>query len=127
MEQHSSAADAGFPATDPTALVRLRRFGGQKLLAEMITLFLAAAPERLAAARAGLAKQDPSAVEHALHALKSSSAQLGAMQMQRLSERGEMLAGSGSLEGASALLDELEAERERVHAWLTAARDEASA
>ena len=117
-------SDAGLPATDRSALDRLRRFGGQKLLAEMITLYLAAAPERLAAARAALGRSDPSGVEQALHALKSSAAQLGAMRMQRLSERGEALAMSGSLDGADALLTELEAEAERVHRWLAHARDE---
>ena len=126
MVSHSSA-DAGFPATDSSALDRLRRFGGQKLLADMITLFLAAAPERIAAARLGLTRHDPNAVEQALHALKSSAAQLGAMRMQRLSEQGELLARAGSLEGAPALLTELEAERERVHLWLSAARDGAGA
>jgi HPt (histidine-containing phosphotransfer) domain-containing protein len=117
-------SDAGLPATDRSALDRLRRFGGQKLLGDMITLFLAAAPERLAAAREALSRRDAPGVEQALHALKSSAAQLGAMRMHRLSERGEALAVAGSLDGADALLAELEAERERVHRWLADARDE---
>jgi two-component system, sensor histidine kinase and response regulator len=117
-------AGAGFPATDPTALDRLRRFGGQKLLREMITLFLAAVPERIAAAREAIGSADAAGAERAFHALKSSAAQLGAMQLQRLCEEGELKARAGSLDAAAALLPALESERDLVHAWLSAARDE---
>ena len=37
---------AELPAVDPEALTRLERFGGAKLLREMIGLFLEIAPER---------------------------------------------------------------------------------
>ena len=80
--------DNNRPTTDDASLERLRRFGGGKLLGEMIALFLLAAPERINAARLGLSAHDVKATEMALHALKSSSAQLGAMKMQRLSEAG---------------------------------------
>ncbi len=109
---------------DPEALERLRRFGGTKLLTDMITLFLEAMPERVATAREGAERGDAPAVEHALHALKSSSAQLGALRMHRLSVEGEQLAKAGTLEGVSKLLDALDEERERVTAWLTSARSE---
>jgi len=109
------------PGTDPEALERLRRFGGAKLLGDMIALFLEAVPQRLAAARRGLTGGDAHAVEHELHALKSSSAQLGALRMHRLSLEGEMLARAGTLDGASEMLDALEAEEPRVRAWLSAA------
>jgi two-component system sensor histidine kinase/response regulator len=115
---------AELPATDPAALDRLKRFGGGKLLGEMIALFLAAAPERIAAARTASTGGDAAAAELALHSLKSSSAQLGAMRMQRLSEEGEHRARGGSLDGLSQLTDELEEELERVREWLTRARDE---
>ncbi len=116
--------NADLPTTDPGALERLHRFGGDKLLAQMIALFLEVAPERIASARAGDAAQDAHAVELALHSLKSSSAQLGAMQMQRLSERGEALARAGSLEGTTALVAELDQEFARVRAWLISAGEE---
>ena len=113
----------GAPATDVSALERLRRFGGGKLLGEMIALFLSAAPERIAAARAASASRDVAAAELALHSLKSSSAQLGAMEMQRLSERGERIAGSGTLEGVDQVVLDLEEEFSRVQAWLITIRD----
>src|SRR5256885_15267287 len=83
--------------TDHDALERLRRLGGAKLRREMIALFLAAVPERLQAARDGIRQGDAAVTERALHSLKSSSGQLGAIKMQQLSERGEQLARTGSL------------------------------
>ena len=110
------------PPTDRGALERLHRFGGAALLSQMIALFLEAAPARIAAARAGSAACDAQAVELALHSLKSSSAQLGAMRMQRLSERGEAHARAGTLDAITAIVEELDEELGRVRAWLTTAR-----
>ena len=106
------------PSTDAASLERLKRFGGGKLLSEMISLFLAAAPERIAAARSGLEAKDANATEMALHSLKSSSAQLGAMKMQRLSEAGERIAHTGSLDGVETIVQDLESEFPRIQQWL---------
>ena len=114
--------DAELPSTDPAALDRLKRFGGVKLLGEMIALFLAAAPERIAAARAGTDAGDAPAAELALHSLKSSSAQLGAMRMQRLSEQGEQLARAGNLSIVGFLVQDLDEEFARVETWLNGVR-----
>ena len=123
MEPNRPAADdAQLSSTDAASLARLERFGGGKLLGEMISLFLGAAPERIAAARAGLDAGDAKATEMALHSLKSSSAQLGALQMQRLCERGEQLAHAGSLDGVDRIVQDLEEEFPRVRAWLERAR-----
>jgi two-component system sensor histidine kinase RpfC len=113
---------ADFPETDPEALERLRRFGGAKLLRDMITLFLEAMPQRLASARNGLARGDAHAVEHELHALKSSAAQLGALRMNRLSLEGERLAKACALDAAPDILDQLDAEMPRVREWLESAK-----
>lgn len=120
-------AGAHLPATDVTALDRLRRFGGGTLLGKMVDLFLIAAPERIAAAAEGVAAGDAEGVERALHSLKSSSAQLGALRMQRLSEQGEHLARAGTLDGVTQLTSALEEELARVRTWLTDARDEKGA
>ncbi len=89
----------------------------------MIRLFLVAAPERVQAARVSGARNDAKGVELALHSLKSSSAQLGALRMQRLSEEGEHRARDGSIAELGALIDELEGELVRVREWLVAVRD----
>lgn len=117
-----SRTHADLPETDLEALERLRRFGGDKLLGEMIRLFLEAMPQRLTAARHGLARGDAHAVEHELHALKSSAAQLGALRLSRLSQEGERLAKAGTLDAAPAILDQLDAEMPRVREWLESAR-----
>lgn len=109
-------------ATDDAALDRLRRFGGGKLLNEMIGLFVTTAPDRIQAARTGVETANVGAAEMALHSLKSSSAQLGAMQMQRLSERGELLARSGTLDGVGRIVADLEEEFARVQTWLGRSR-----
>ena len=118
---------ADYPEADPAALDRLRRFGGSKLLGDMITLFLEAMPQRLAAARSGFVRGDTPAVEHELHALKSSAAQLGALRLHRLTQEGERLARAGTLDGAGDILDALDAEMPRVRTWLTEARSRADA
>ena len=114
------------PATDTSALERLERFGGGTLLRQMIALFLTAAPERIEATRGAAVRGDGAAAELALHSLKSSSAQLGAMRMQRLSEQGEHLARNGALEGLGEITRQLNDELVRVRDWLSRARDEAT-
>jgi HPt (histidine-containing phosphotransfer) domain-containing protein len=116
-----SAPDAGTAELDRSALERLYRFGGAPLLDEMIRLFVAALPERLAAARAAIAGDDNGAVERALHALKSSAAQLGAMRLHHLSAAGEQTAREGPRSALAPLLEELERESARVSDWLTGA------
>ena len=116
-------AGQDLPSTDAESLERLRRFGGGRLLNQMITLFLEAAPDRIAAARAGLTAGDAKPVEMALHPLKSSAAQLGALRLQRLCERGETSARAGSLAKMDSLMDEISDELTRVRVWLEGARN----
>ena len=120
-------AGAEAPDTDASALERLRRFGGGTLLHKMIGLFLEAAPARIESTRSACERGDGSGAELALHSLKSSAAQLGAMRMQRLSEAGEYLARAGSLGEVQGVLGQLEDELGRVEEWLVRARDEATA
>ena len=124
MVTSSASASEGSerPNTDVAFLDRLKRFGGGTLLNEMISLYISTAPERLAAARDGLASGDADATERALHSLKSSSAQLGALHMQRLSEEGEQCAKDGSFERVARLVQDLEEEFPRVQSWLERAR-----
>jgi HPt (histidine-containing phosphotransfer) domain-containing protein len=121
------AAGAPPPATDVAALDRLKRFGGASLLGRMIDLYLVAAPERIEAASRAQAAGDADGVQRALHSLKSSSAQLGAVRMQRLSEQGEHSARTGSLDGVAQLTSALDEELARVREWLLSNREEGAA
>ena len=122
--QHSGTVQ--LPATDPDALTRLERFGGTKLLDEMIALFLENARARLSAATAGLDAHDAEAIETAMHSLKSSSAQLGALRLSRLCQQAETIARDGTPTGIAGVLDECRDELARVQTWLAGERAERS-
>jgi HPt (histidine-containing phosphotransfer) domain-containing protein len=124
MDSHTPANTSAdpLPPTDAEALARLERFGGAKLLHEMIALFLANAPGRLDAAATALAAGDATGAENALHSLKSSSAQLGALRLSRLCEQGEAIARGGRLDGIDLLIAHGREELARVEAWLTTVR-----
>jgi HPt (histidine-containing phosphotransfer) domain-containing protein len=116
----SPSADASAVELD-RALERLRRFGGDALLRDMIDLFLEHAPKRIAASRQALAANDLAPVRLSVHSLVSSCAQLGAEQMRRLSAEAEQAVARnpGALAG---LLEALEREFAMVQPMLAAAR-----
>jgi HPt (histidine-containing phosphotransfer) domain-containing protein len=74
----------------------------------------------LSAIRDATAAGDPAAFAAAAHTLKSSSAQVGAMQLSNLSKEMETLGREGSCEGASELLERIETEYESVREGLAA-------
>ena len=125
MEEQSLAEETEL-ATDARALDRLKRFGGGKLLEEMIALFLSVAPERMATARQAHEARDLPTLERAMHSLKGSAAQLGALRLQRLSGEGERLARLETLGGVPILMQKLDEELARVREWLIKPRDEGS-
>ena len=59
---------------DPAAQKRLRAWGGEKLLKEILRLFLANAPQRMDQIRNGVAGNDAKEVERGAHSLKSTAA-----------------------------------------------------
>ena len=106
------------PAMDGAAVERLHRVGGQKLVDQMIAIFLRNAPQRIATARQGQADGDPEAVERAVHSLRSSAGNVGAMQLQELAGKIESLAERKVWDGVFELLDELESAYRTVEAHL---------
>ncbi len=108
---------------DPVALQRLRRFGGDKLVHELVQLFLQHSPDRLSAARAGLLASNANVVKASLHALKASAGQLGALAVQRLCEEGEREASNERLDRVARMLVPLEDELARARRWLSASTD----
>ena len=93
---------------DLSALDRLREWGGEKLLGQMIRLFLENAPNRMAQIRAGLDGGDIKESEKGAHSLKSSSANVGAQQVRGIAAEMERTAAGGDAAAASALLPSLE-------------------
>ncbi|HEX2166520.1 MAG TPA: Hpt domain-containing protein [Longimicrobiales bacterium] len=92
---------SGEPIIDRTALDRLRRIGGEKLLRKMVALFLESGPERLRAVTECAAAGDVSGVERAVHGMKSSAGNVGAIRLQRTAEAIEARAVAGSIDGGS--------------------------
>ena len=85
------------PLLDDAAIERLRGFGGEKLVHGMIELFVKNAPVKAAEAREALDCGDSAALRAALHGLKSSSGQLGALTVHHACVAGEELASRGDL------------------------------
>jgi len=104
-----TASGEGDDVIDRTALERIHKLGGAKLVGQMIDLFLTNAPQRLAAARHGEQQGDFKAIEQAVHSLRSSSGNLGADRLQDLAGRIEELAEKQEGDEIPALLAELEA------------------
>lgn len=89
------------PIVDSAALVRLEGLGGDKLVAQMARLYLENAAERLRQIDTGLAEDgDLKDAESGAHSLKSSAANVGAMQVNSI---------CATMEGAAA-----RGERDRV-------------
>jgi HPt (histidine-containing phosphotransfer) domain-containing protein len=112
------------PRDDPgllrAAVVRLREWGGSALVREMSAIFSEDARTYLAAARVAVSDSDRVKAARAMHALKSSAGQLGAVRVQRLCERAEQNALAGDLSAAGSLFGEISAAIDRFDALLAA-------
>ncbi len=105
---------------DGKAVARLREWGGDKLVAEMVRLFLANSPQRMDQIRSGLQSGDAQQTERGAHSLKSSSANLGAEGVRRIALQIEGAAAEEDLASASTLLPALEEAYSRACAALEA-------
>lgn len=108
---------------DESAFARLHRIGGKELVGKMIDIFLKNAPQRIATARKGEKDGDLKVVEQAMHSLKSSAGNLGAVELQHLAAQIETLAEDGVWTGISQRLQAIEAAYERVAVRLKARKE----
>ena len=69
---------------NPEALERLEEWGGADLVQKMVSLFLENSPERLEQIRAAFADDPGSLPERGSHSLKSSAANVGAVQVREV-------------------------------------------
>lgn len=93
---------------DQSALGRLQEWGGDKLLAQMIRLFLENAPNRMAQIRAGIDTGDVKESEKGAHSLKSSAANVGALHVRDLAANMERAAGGGDAATVNEIFPTLE-------------------
>lgn len=94
---------------DPQALDRLKEWGGDKLAAQMVRLFLKNSGTRMDQIRAGVSTDDPDEAERGAHSLKSSAANIGAETLRTLATRMESASLDSDVAGMKTLLPELEA------------------
>jgi HPt (histidine-containing phosphotransfer) domain-containing protein len=102
---------------DPGALGRIRALhkpGGPNLFAKVVGLYFSSSLALTDAMRAAAYTRDAAGIREAAHALKSSSANVGALQFAQLCNEVEMAAAQGQLDCARALVDELLVEYKHV-------------
>jgi signal transduction histidine kinase/CheY-like chemotaxis protein/HPt (histidine-containing phosphotransfer) domain-containing protein len=112
-----ASAQATPSALDPRALDAIRSIDpvrGDRILARVASAWLDTAPAQLDALRKALASGDAGALRDPAHALKSSSANLGAQRLSQVVRELERLGRDGFLDGADALIEEAARELERV-------------
>jgi len=107
---------------DEQAIARLRKIGGDSLLVEIMGLFTESAPAKVQNALRANEQGDLNQVERAVHSLKSSAGNLGAMQLMEMCGRIEALASAGKADQVSALTDELTEAYNQAAARLQAIR-----
>lgn len=99
---------------DMKAIERLHEWGGKRLVAQMIDLFLQQAPQRVDGLRQGLANGDVETVERSAHSLKSTAGNLGATELSDLAGKAESAASQRDLATVRSLLAGIEAEYARA-------------
>lgn len=100
----------------------LQRPHSPSLLGRLINVYFSSSQELMASLRQGLAQTDSEAVRKAAHALKSSSANLGAQQLAGLCKDLEALGRANRLDEAQAIYSQVEHEYVRVTQALDAER-----
>jgi len=107
---------------DAEALERLREMpsGGDSLIREVAALYLSDSLMRLEAIRNAVERHDAAAIADAAHALRGSSANVGATRVQNLAGKLEEMGRSGNLDGVRAAFDELMREYDRAQQQLRA-------
>ena len=109
---------------DQAAIARLEKIGGRKLVREMLGIVLDYVPKKLEAARDGERDGDLDAIQHAVHPIRSSAANVGARAVQELAGQIERLAMDKQAAPIPPLLRELEAAFDRVRPELERERDQ---
>jgi len=95
-------------------------FGDKETLLELFDEFLGECPSRMQTMRVGLAEHKADLIDSGAHAIKGSSANLGAVGIQETATLVEDLARTNDLDEVGVFLDRLEGEIERLNMHLKA-------
>ncbi len=105
---------------DPKAIARLREWGGDNLLGQVVRLFLENSPARVEQIRTGVESEDAKEAEQGAHSLKSSAANVGAEDLRGIAQEMEGAAVQGDLATVRGLLPALEEAYARTRVALEA-------
>ena len=108
---------------DATVVEQIQQLGGDKLLSELVEIFLRQAPHRLQELRAGMAENDLERVAKAAHSFRSSSVSLGARAISEEAGVLERLADQGTGDELGRRLPEFEASLNELLSFLRAEFD----
>ncbi|HEY9666528.1 MAG TPA: PAS domain S-box protein [Coleofasciculaceae cyanobacterium] len=98
---------------DPKIIKSLRQIAGERL-SQIINDYLEDAAQLLQTIRDAVAAEDAQALRQTAHSLRSSSANLGATELSKLSKELEMIGRSGTTTHAENGIRQVEAEYEKV-------------
>jgi HPt (histidine-containing phosphotransfer) domain-containing protein len=93
---------------DPAALERLRRLGGDAFTLKMTSLFLSYGAQKIGEARRALDAANLADLANAVHPIKSSAGNIGAVQVQHFAAQLEQLALDSQAETLPSLMANLE-------------------
>ena len=117
MQYIPSVGEEKKTAIDVTVLESLRKIGGEDanlFLTEMITTYLEDATRRIKILADGIAQADSAIIEQAAHSMKSSSANLGAMNLAEFCEQLQQLGRTKTIENIETLLSNTQSEFKQV-------------
>jgi HPt (histidine-containing phosphotransfer) domain-containing protein len=109
---------------DPEAWETMKSMADPAFLVELIDTYLVDSPAQIEQMRRGLESGDVEGVRRAAHSLKSNSASFGAKRLAEASRDLEMLAKSGSLEGAGPKVEAVHLEFNRLQPELEKLKNE---
>ena len=98
------------PLIDPDDWATFKSMVDPAALVELLDAYLQDSPQLIEQMHAGVAAGDIESVRRAAHSLKSNSASLGANRLANVTRELEMIAKSGTLDGAAPKLAAVEAE-----------------
>ena len=111
-------SDTGQPRTlNPNALQEFQEMMGDdgvEMVADFAKLYLSDSQDLIEKMRAALGKSDYEVLQREAHTLKGNSSQIGAEILTSYCAELEKLAKAGSTTGAEALIEQIQAEYERV-------------
>ncbi|MCC6794922.1 MAG: PAS domain S-box protein [Candidatus Hydrogenedentes bacterium] len=109
------------PQDTPVNLDRLSEItmGDPDLESELIVTFLADTSQRISEMAAVIASGDPTSLVHTAHAIKGAAGNMGAVALQEIAHKLELMAKSGGYDDVLPTYDSLKAEADRVKEYLS--------